>query len=334
MNDRPATFLASWTAHLLDRVSPPEQQAQLLAQLGIDAESLRKRDGRLAYDSAVALWSTLTDAHSDELFGLNLAEQTPLAALGVLGYLAASSETLGGAFQRIVGFERLLKDPGQLELRSDERDVRIRELPPAGRAIWPRHLSEAILMTYVVLARRWTGEPLRPRAVRFQHAAPRAGQELERRFGCAVAFAAPVNELVFDADVLALRLRNADETLAVYLESIASHQLAELPPEDVLLADVRKAILELLPEGPPTLERTSRRLGLGARTLQRRLVERRLSYQRLLDQVRQISAARLLAQQELSVEQIAFLLGYADPSGFRRAHRRWNQRAPRRTGSA
>jgi AraC-like DNA-binding protein len=145
-----------------------------------------------------------------------------------------------------------------------------------------------------------------------------------------VEFAAPVNELVLPAEALELPLRNADATLAAYLEGIAGELIAALPPEDALLERLRRAIVELLPEGPPTLERTSRRLGVGGRTLQRRLVERGLKYHDLVDEVRQASAERLLSRAELSVAQVAFLVGFSDPSGFRRAHRRWTRRAPRR----
>jgi AraC-like DNA-binding protein len=329
---RRATFMAAWAAYLLDRCVPsPDEQREVLARVGIDPLLLRERDGRLAYDAAIELWSLLTERHPDDTFGLKLAAETPPGALGVLGYLAASSDSLGSALGRIVSFERLLKDPDQLALRADTDGVHIIELPPPGKATWPRHLSEAVLMTYVVLARRWTGEELVPRRVRFQHAPPSSRAAHERLFGCPVEFAAPVNELVLPPDALELPLCNADATLAAYLEDIATELVAALPPEDALLERLRRAIVELLPEGPPTLERTSRRLGLGGRTLQRRLVERGLKYHTLVDEVRQASAERLLSRAELSVAQVAFLVGFSDPSGFRRAHRRWTQRAPRRS---
>jgi AraC-like DNA-binding protein len=56
----------------------------------------------------------------------------------------------------------------------------------------------------------------------------------------------------------------------------------------------------------------------------------------LVSDVRQSAAPRLLADRHLSIEDVAMLLGFADPTGLRRAYRRWFgqdlTRAPLRRG--
>jgi AraC-like DNA-binding protein len=43
-------------------------------------------------------------------------------------------------------------------------------------------------------------------------------------------------------------------------------------------------------------------------------------------------ARRYLSEQGLSVEEVAFLLGYSERSAFHRAYRRWTGHTPRADG--
>ena len=80
-------------------------------------------------------------------------------------------------------------------------------------------------------------------------------------------------------------------------------------------------------------------LHLSQRTLQRRLQEEGTSYQQLLDDTRRDMAEQYLQQPGLTLLEVAYLLGFADPSNFFRAFRRWfgctpNEYRARRQGVA
>ena len=64
-------------------------------------------------------------------------------------------------------------------------------------------------------------------------------------------------------------------------------------------------------------------LGINARTLRRRLQERGSSFQRILDSVRQAVARDYLVNTELSIDQIAALVGFSEPTTFRSTFKRW-----------
>jgi AraC-like DNA-binding protein len=78
----------------------------------------------------------------------------------------------------------------------------------------------------------------------------------------------------------------------------------------------------------PSLEDCARLLCLSPRSLSRALQQTGCSYQQLLDEAREQEALRLLGDSPLAVEQIAWQLGYADPSNFIRAFRRWRGCTP------
>lgn len=76
------------------------------------------------------------------------------------------------------------------------------------------------------------------------------------------------------------------------------------------------------------LEHCARLLCLSPRRLSRALQKAGTSYQQRLDETRESEARRLLSENPLTVEQIAWQLGFADPSNFNRAFRRWRNCTP------
>ena len=79
----------------------------------------------------------------------------------------------------------------------------------------------------------------------------------------------------------------------------------------------------MLPQGEPRRETVAQALYLSERTLQRRLQEEGSSFQKLLDDTRRDLAVQYLCQPDLAPLAIAYLLGFADPSNFYRAFKRW-----------
>jgi AraC-like DNA-binding protein len=72
----------------------------------------------------------------------------------------------------------------------------------------------------------------------------------------------------------------------------------------------------------------ARRLGQSERTLQRRLGEEGLSFQKLVDDARRELAEGLLAKSHYSLAEVAFLTGFSEQSAFNRAFKRWMNQTP------
>lgn len=80
----------------------------------------------------------------------------------------------------------------------------------------------------------------------------------------------------------------------------------------------------------PRLDHVAASLCMSSRTLKRYLQESGVSFQQLLDQVRRAEALRLLAQWELTLDDIARQLGYSNRSNFARAFQDWVGQSPGR----
>jgi AraC-like DNA-binding protein len=82
---------------------------------------------------------------------------------------------------------------------------------------------------------------------------------------------------------------------------------------------VKTALKRLLAGQRPSIQEVARPLGLSSRTLQRRLTECGLTFQRLVEESRRELAAHYLGHSKLELNEIAYLLGYDDPNSFFRA---------------
>ena len=93
-------------------------------------------------------------------------------------------------------------------------------------------------------------------------------------------------------------------------------------------SSVENAIVPLLPHGKARASEIARQLGVSQRTLARQLSQEGLTFSELLDNLRSDLANRHLADRDLAISQIAWLLGYQDVASFSHAFKRWTGKAP------
>jgi len=100
-----------------------------------------------------------------------------------------------------------------------------------------------------------------------------------------------------------------------------------VPPASAFRRDVETQIEALLPGGA-RMEAVGRALGCSRQTLYRRLREEGASFESLVEQVRRRVARRLLRDPKVSVKEVAYRLGFAEPAAFSRAFKRWTGKSP------
>jgi AraC-like DNA-binding protein len=149
----------------------------------------------------------------------------------------------------------------------------------------------------------------------------------ERLFNCPVDFNADRLEWHFHADVLERRCPNANPITAKICQQVCAAMLAEAPGESDLVRKIRTACLNS-PKRFPAAGEIVQELGLSLRTLHRHLADEGLSYQSIVDGMRQAVATELLENTHLGIKQVAERVGFADATSFRKAFRKWTGRAP------
>jgi AraC-like DNA-binding protein len=97
---------------------------------------------------------------------------------------------------------------------------------------------------------------------------------------------------------------------------------------DGVALEVRRALAARVGRGDARIQTIARNLATSPRSLQRRLAAAGVSYRQLLDLSRKHAAERYLTDSLLSIGEVAYLLGYSEPTAFNRALRRWHRDTP------
>lgn len=300
----------------------------VLALAGLREEDLQGPEARLSQAANNLIFAEVAARSGDADLGLHFAERLDLDSLDIIGHLAAHSTTLGEALRRVCAHSRLLHDSGRVDL---ERRGGEAILYPGCRGLlheYPRHVAEFATLAALVLARRVTGAKIVPRAVMFKHDAPAHTAEHLRLFGVMPRFGQAETMMVFDEGVLALKIVGAQPGLASYLDAYAKEVLSRLPESRGMVGQVERVVTTTLPRGVPEIEDVAAQLAMSPRTLQRRLGEEGETFAAIVDRVRQRTAERYLEDDKLSLAEIGFLIGFADPSNFHRAFKRWSGETP------
>jgi len=189
-------------------------------------------------------------------------------------------------------------------------------------------LTEFVFASFALRARAATADRFTLRAARFAHAKPLAPDETYRDvFRAPVIFGADFDEIELDAAQLDLRLATADPITSAALEAKVAVLAATPIGRSAFIDRVRRAASDVLAERP-SLSTIGTALGLSARTLRRQLKQERTSLRAVIDELRRERADELLAA-NTTVKEIAFVLGFSEPSAFSRAYKRWTGRAPK-----
>jgi AraC-like DNA-binding protein len=323
------SVLASVTRHLVDAaVRLGVSREAVLSRAGLEEEALSDADARVPFGSHMTVWQLLVHAAGGRDIGIELGRELPLSSLGVLGHALGQARTLRDALPFYRRCAPLVSDLFMPHVA--ERDGRVvfeAVTPPAFVPL--RHPAEMCLAAAVTLVRALTEVSWPILAVRFQHAAPPSRAGVIAFFGHRVEFGAPSSRVELDAAALSAPIRKADPRLFEYLTRHAEALTARLPEPASVAERLRREIASALREGEPPQEWLARRFGMSGRTLQRRLKEEGTSFARVVDETRRDLAMLYLGEPRLSAAEVSFLLGYAEPTAFFRAFRRWTGATPR-----
>jgi hypothetical protein len=169
----------------------------LLRGAGLSASQINGKDVRIGVASQVRFLELATKALNDPLLGFRMARDADLRLLGLLYYVAASSQTLGDALDRAERYGSIV-NAGIVVKSFEGRNLTI-ALRYAGVARHSdRHQMECFVTAMIRLSRDLTDRRLNPVAVHFVHRRLPQSSEIEKFFGCRTEFAANADRIIFD----------------------------------------------------------------------------------------------------------------------------------------
>jgi len=322
------TVLARIPARMLNFAEAAGMNREALIEAsGLKGVDLTDGDSRVPISTQVALWQLVARGVSDPCFGLRSGVHFTAREAGLLGYVLVYSANLGVALQRLTRFSWVLNDAVQCVLEPGPQSVAVVESAPR-QGLDLRQAIDYRLSALLNVCRQITGAEIVPMEVAFTYDQRGNTLEHQRFFRCPLRFGQPLSKVVFREQDMSLPSRHSDEALAGYLTQLAEQVLRSLTTGSTTKERVRSAIWNMLADGKPTLARVASEMNVPTRTLQRRLAAEGTSLQQEVEEIRRAMATAMLRDPAHSTDEVAYLLGYSEPSTLFRSFRRWTGMTP------
>lgn len=269
-----------------------------------------------------ALWNACDVLYQKPDFALRLGQAMAQVPFATPIFAFYCSRNVRQGFQRLAVFKPLI---GPLRYRmmdlTDGVSIQLEATDPFVQLPHSMALFEVVFL--VALLRNTTATDLGP----IQVISPISDPLTEDFAGCRFEHGR-ITELRFSHEDAARSLvtRNA-ETLK-FFEPHLQAALSDEPFGSSVVEKVRDTLREALPAGSPTIREVALRMGISQRNLQRKLSDADTSFTKILEEMRIEIASRYLTATTLSLQEIAFLLGYNEPSSFFRAFRKLTGKTP------
>jgi len=253
--------------------------------------------------------------------GREVGRRSGLRSLKDFGRRVASQETLRDAIRTAARLMPSIHSARTLELTYHGNQARLSSRLDEScltTTTWEDGFVVTILIDLVRLA---AAADWRPKTVSLQSSPPHGHAHCHGTLGgVPIRHGEAATSIEFPKELLGRRLVR-DRSRQVPRE-----EAAPIPGDYV--ERVRLVLEFLVRQGDVDIDSLAAVIGTSRRSLQRHLLSRGQTFVQLLEQVRLNVARRMLENSSVKVIDVAYEVGYTDPSHFARAFRRWTGVAP------
>jgi len=319
-------------------VAPVHQWFEILSALGVDRNKLLnylecqesfllQSDNRIATRCHHAMLHK--GAEELETAGIILFAgiKTTAQHLGIVGHLMMNSNTLLDAGNKIVRYASLLSDTGKWSIVKNNNSYDICYLKSASDESYPE-IEEASLSSCLAVLRNLSGNKVIPGEVVFTHPDPGYAGAYENVFGLPVKFSGNQCKISISEVIAQQPIPHSQSYSLDLLTGHAETLMKKLGKSGSVTTKVRQLITGHLAQGHVDIEWVSGQLYLSRWTLTRHLKQEGVTFNGLVKEIRRELAQAYLNDNQMSISEVGFLLGYSEPSAFQRAFRGWYQCTP------
>jgi|SRR5579872_5759169 len=301
----------------------------LLAAAEIARPIYDNEDSRIPHTTARRFHYAAAQRSRNPALGLAAARHYALAQFQALEYLVACTSHLGAAIRELVDQEIVLSDFRALclESRTEGLLLRVQPATPGAHRCW----FEFVMGALYLAGRRVRGVP--PDAQErgfawFAYARPDRATDYDAFFHGRVRFEAPAHGLLIPSPALHARLEGANTRLRELLRMHLENSRRQVSFASSFLHRVKALIAEALPDGDPGVNAIAAKLHMSRSTLRRRLSMEGMTYRGVLREVRESVAVQNLRRSDLSMGEVAYLVGYDGSTSFHKAFKQWTGSTP------
>jgi AraC-like DNA-binding protein len=302
----------------------------MLEDVGIDLKAAVREDHRVPHSAVDRVWQLAVEATGDPCIGLHIVDDMNPAVYRSLGVALLCSSSLRDFCQR---FERFFAVISTLETVSFEEGREYAVLTDRREVEYSKETVGCHADAFSAFVFKFVRLLYRPdyafHKVQLGWTPPEEHQHrYPEFFGCPVEFGFDTTSLFVDVADLDKELLGSNPEIALQNDKLALNILEKMRKLD-LPSQVYSRLIDYLPSGDCSRERVARSLNMSESAFQKKLKAAGTSYQELLDATRTELAKHYLGDTEMTVDEVAYLLGFSDCSNFTRAFKRWLAASPR-----
>jgi len=326
------TVHAGWALALARLLESYGHDSEILfEQSGLSLKEIHDSHSRIPEEQMSQVWALAERTLGDSGFGLEIHRFITPTTFHALGIALWSSSSLHDALVRLARYGKVLSNGGVKSFKEldDCYCLTISVFHDTNGPIISHHSVDALCASIVSICRTIFSLEYAPLRVELERKTPENPGSFEAFFNCNVAFGTRENNIFFEKSTINQPLLSGDAESAAQAEKLAALRLAALEKGDIVNR-VFSALIELIPSGELSEKQVARKLEMPTHQLQRKLAEQHTSYRRILDSTRKELALHYIDDADISLTEIAFLLGFSEQTNFTRAFKRWTNMAPGR----
>ncbi len=314
---------------------PVEQRgfsiSPILVESGIDPTLLESPQSRVTADQFSALWLAVARCLDDEFFGQD-SHRMKVGSFAMLCRTLVHCKTLKSALVCMMRFFNLLLDDYHCSIKSEGQysQIVIKEYPqtlqkhPYSRIFG----HETLLIMQHGIACWLVGRRIPILTAGFAYPEPTYSQEYLLMYSPELHFDETSTTLTFDSQYLDLPVIQNERTVHAFIRAAPANIVLKYKNNSSFSATIRKMLRAMPSHEWPDFDTFAARLNMTRSTLRRRLEEEGQPFQMIKDQLRRDLAIHALSYTTQSVMEIAIGLGFAEPSAFHRAFKKWTNVTP------
>jgi AraC-like DNA-binding protein len=323
-------IVATWLARLRDLLSEENvgRFEKALQNAGIDPSLLSNGTDQLTQGQLDSVLLECRQWHPD--ITLRLFSKAEILDLGLVGYAAINSDSVGSAFRVMYQYHSLASDRYTDELLVEGDTVRI---VPVHHPLYEDDYQNICEDSF---SGNWRALQLLlgPHAdtgkisVKFEFRAPLHAETYFKIFGPNCLFEAEETGLIFPAEWLQRSIHRGSGSLSDVYKAMCERVLGPSTIDKDTPSQVRRLLLSRKGRQMPRLEDAAELLRLTPAQLRKRLYRADTSYKKLVLETRMELGKHYLQDTNLSIQEIAYLLDYGSPPPFSRAFKKYVGRSP------
>ena len=292
---------------------------------GIDPTVMRSRSNHISSAVYGKVWLAIADALDDEFFG---EDPHPMrrGSFALMAQASLGASNGEQAIQRAVSFMRLVLDNIEGRVTRREGNVWLEMRYRSARPTMFAYATYFILIYGLVC---WlVGRRIPIVRTVLECDVPPAVDEYRLIFCEDMVFSATTAYVELSEEFLSLPVVQSAKNLALFLNNAPGNFVTKYRQPNPVASRVHRLLASMPVDQWPDADAMAKLLQQAPATMRRRLRSEGVSYQTVKDRARCRLAVEMLKNPETTVLDVAIALGYAEPSAFHRAFRKWMGTSP------